>query len=63
MHTSWFSASKAGRSPLNIGRTTERNRRKQQRHTENVAQRADLHRQKIRDSKMQSHIDEMSKRK
>jgi hypothetical protein len=63
MHTSWLSASNAKRSPLNIGRSTERNKRKQQRHAENVAQRADLHRQKIRDSKMQSHIDEISKRK
>ena len=63
MHTSWLSADKAGRSPLNIGRSTERNKRKQLRHAENVALRADLHRQKIRDSKMQSHIDEISKRK
>lgn len=63
MHTTWFSAEKAGRSPLNVGRTTERNKRKQLRHAENVALRADLHRQKIRDSKVQTHIDEMSKRK
>lgn len=63
MHTTWVSASKAGRSPLNIGRSTERNKRKQQRHADNVAQRADLHRQKIRDSGVQKHIDEMSKRK
>ena len=62
MHTTWVSASKAGRSPLNVGRSTERNRRKQQRHAENVAQRADLHRQKIRNSSVQRHIDEMSKR-
>lgn len=63
MHTTWLSAEKAGRSPLNVGRTTERNKRKQLRHAENVALRADLHRQKIRDSKVQTHIDEMSKRK
>ena len=63
MHTTWLSASKAGRSPLNIGRSTDRNRRKQQRHAENVSQRADLHRQKVRDSGVQRHIDEMSKRK
>lgn len=63
MHTTWLSAEKAGRSPLNVGRSTERNKRKQLRHTENVALRADLHRQKIRDSKVQTHIDEMSKRK
>ena len=63
MHTTWLSAEKAGRSPLNIGRSTERNKRKQLRHAENVALRADLHRQKIRDSKMQGHIDEISKRK
>lgn len=62
MHTTWLSASNAKRSPLNIGRSTERNKRKQQRHAENVALRASLHQQKIRDSKMQSHIDEISKR-
>lgn len=62
MHTNWPSAMKAKRSPLNIGRSTERNKRKQQRHADNVAQRADLHRQKIRDSGVQKHIDMMSKR-
>ena len=63
MHTTWLSASNAKRSPLNIGRSTERNKRKQQRHAENVALRADLHRQKIRDSSVQRHIDEIGKRK
>jgi hypothetical protein len=63
MHTDYISASKAGRSPLNVGRSTERNKRKQVRHAENVALRADLHRQKVRDSKVQTHIDEISKRK
>lgn len=63
MHTTWLSASNAKRSPLNIGRSTERNRRKQQRHAENVALRADLHRQKIRDRSVQRHIDEIGKRK
>lgn len=63
MHTTWLSASNAKRSPLNIGRSTERNKRKQQRHAENVALRADLHRQKIRDSSVQRHIEEIGKRK
>jgi len=63
VHTTWLSASNAKRSPLNIGRSTERNKRKQQRHAENVALRADLHRQKIRDSSVQRHIDEIGKRK
>ena len=63
MHTTWLAASKAGRSPLNVGRSTERNKRKQQRHAENVALRSSLHQQKLRDSTVQRHIDEMSKRK
>lgn len=33
-------------SPLNIGRTTERNRRRQDRHKANVVLRASLHAQK-----------------
>ena len=63
MHTSWLSADKAGRSPLNIGRSSERNKRKQQRHAENVALRASLHQQRVRDSKVQGYIDDISKRK
>jgi hypothetical protein len=63
MHTSWLSAEKAGRSPLNIGRSSERNKRKQQRHAENVALRASLHQQRVRDSKVQGYIDDISKRK
>jgi hypothetical protein len=63
MHTTWLSAEKAGRSPLNIGRSSERNKRKQMRHAENVALRASLHQQRVRDSKVQGYIDDISKRK
>lgn len=63
MHTTWISASKAGRSPLNVGRSLERNQRKQRRHAENVALRASLHQQKLRDPMTQRHIDEIGKRK
>lgn len=55
------------RSPLNIGRTIERNRRKQARSRENVEYRAGLHRQKssadaVRKVQIQGDIDQISLR-
>jgi len=55
------------RSPLNIGRSRERNTRKQARHTENVAYRASLHREKdsadfVKKDLVQRNIDAISKR-
>lgn len=55
------------RSPLNIGRTIERNRRKQARSKENAEYRASLHRQKsladsVRKAQIQGDIDQISLR-
>lgn len=66
-HYDHISASKAGRSPLNVGRTPERNKRKQVRSEENRAYRASLHQQKVNArgdaNTIQGQIDQMSKRK
>lgn len=56
------------RSPLNIGRTIDRNRRKQSRSRENSEYRASLHRQKssadsVRKAQIQGDIDQISLRK
>lgn len=67
MYTTWIEASKAGRSPLNVGRSTERNRRKQARTDENRAYRADLHRSKVNSrsdaNTIQIQIDQIKERK
>lgn len=68
MITNWPAAQKAGRSPLNIGRSLERNVRKQARTAENNKYRADLHRQKVNArnpedaNRIQGQINEISKR-
>jgi len=55
------------RSPLNIGRSLARNRRKQARSAENVEYRASLHRQKVsspsKANEIQMQLDEIRKRK
>lgn len=66
MHYNWPSASKAGRSPLNIGRSLERNKRKQARTAENREYRASLHQQKVSArgdaNTIQGQIDQISLR-
>jgi hypothetical protein len=68
MIITWKEAQEKKRSPLNIGRSTSRNRRKQQRSKENVAYRASLNQQKIRGgadnaAATQRMIDEIKNRK
>lgn len=68
MITSWPQAAAAKRSPLNIGRSPERNRRKQDRSEENRKYRASLHSSKANGRSMeekntiQNQIGEISKR-
>jgi hypothetical protein len=69
MYTSWIEAQKAGRSPLNVGRSLERNKRKQIRSRENVEYRRSLHQQKETRGNpndrntVQDQINEISKRR
>lgn len=68
MYTTWFQAQAAGRSPLNVGRSTARNKRKSLRSKENAEYRAQLQRQKdnsdaVKKDMIQSQINEISKRK
>ena len=68
MIITWKEAQEKKRSPLNIGRSTSRNRRKQQRSKENVEYRASLHRQKsssdmMKKDTIQNQIAEIGKRK
>lgn len=57
------------RSPLNKGRSLARNRRKQERHKDNITYRSGLHVQKAsagsseKANEIQKQIDEISKRK
>jgi len=66
MHYNWPSAMAAKRSPLNIGRSLERNKRKQARTAENRAYRASLHQQKCNgrgnEHVIQGQIDQISLR-
>ena len=68
MITNWPAAMVAGRSPLNIGRSTARNTRKQARVAENNKYRADLNKQKANArsmdeaNKIQGQIDQIRQR-
>ena len=66
-HYDWPSAMQAKRSPLNVGRSSERNKRKQARSEENRAYRASLHQQKVSArgdaNTIQGQIDQISLRK
>lgn len=59
----WSQAQANNLSPLAIGKTPARRARKQARSKENVALRAALHRDRIRNSGVQVHIDQISRRK
>ena len=67
MFVKWADAQKAGRSPLCLGRSAERNKRKQERTNTNRIYRAELHREKVNSrgdaNVVQGKIAEISKRK